>query len=263
MADTGTTAFLSAVKAGDLDRVRQMLAENADLLFAEDDHYGSPVRAATDLHPGVADYLARVELVRIREGSVPPNKLYGAIHDLGEAAHSTTGYAGCERFRTEAEPTIAGFLDHREPQLRYIALNVLSFHWDLKPYVETFLWVASTDPAEDVRDMALSGAAYLARGSQHPKVTRALLAVLRDPTKDATARKSGYNDLREVWEGFDAAFRIYQLTLGKELALRDAAKERGDLESELEDARQRLWDESIDWGFVESVERKLEEITPK
>jgi len=129
-------SFLDAIKAGDLETVRQMIQSNGDLLFVIDDYYGSPVRAATNKHAEIADFLARIELQRLREGSVPKNHLYGAIHDLGEAAHSETGYRGCESLRSEAEPVVAGFLAHDDEEIRYIAMSVLATHWDMKHYAQ-------------------------------------------------------------------------------------------------------------------------------
>src|SRR5438445_1151764 len=103
-------AFLEALKTGDLDAVRRMIQGNRNLLFITDDYYGSPVRAATDTHPEIADFLARIELRRLGEGSVPEDELYGGLEFLGEAARSETGYRGCESLRAEAEPVVAGYL---------------------------------------------------------------------------------------------------------------------------------------------------------
>ncbi len=109
------------------------------------------MRAAADSpHPDVADYLAHSLLERLREGTVPD--VYGAIHDLGEAAHSTTGYRGCEILRAEAEPVVAGFLKHPEPNLRYIAINVLSFHWDMTRHARVFQQISQND-LDDVRGL--------------------------------------------------------------------------------------------------------------
>jgi hypothetical protein len=80
--------FFDAIRAGDLGRVRQMLQDNSDLLLIEDDRKRSPVLRATDSpFPEVADYLSRALLQRIRKGTIPQGRLYGALHDLGEALH--------------------------------------------------------------------------------------------------------------------------------------------------------------------------------
>lgn len=128
-SDEEARLFLEAINAGDLDTVGQMLQTNPDLLFIEEDYYGSSVRAATDSpHPEIADYLARFTLQRLRDTTIPNAELYHAFHDLGEAAHAETGYRGCEKLRAEAEPLVAGFLAHDDSQLRYIAISVLSTH---------------------------------------------------------------------------------------------------------------------------------------
>ncbi|HEU5298685.1 MAG TPA: hypothetical protein VFW08_04240 [bacterium] len=228
-AKAGT--FLSAIRAGDLIRVANMLEEDPDLLFVHDDYYGSPVRVATDLHPHIADHLARVELARLRAGAVAREELYSAIHDLGEAAHGTTGYPGCEKLRTEAEPTVAGFLHHPEPSIRYIAINVLSFHWDLQTYVDTLLQTSQNDPADEVRQIALSAAAWLARGTRHPAVAKELLSIIEDATRSAQERAYAYHDLVTVWQDGESAFKADQ-------------------------------QDAIDWTFVERVAHELATTDP-
>ena len=125
-------SFLKAIKAGDLETVRRMIQSNGDILFAVD----YPVSAVTREHPEIAEFLARTELQRLKEGSVPETHLHDVIHDLGEAAHSETGYRGCESLRSEAEPVVAGFLAHDDEEIRYIAMSVLATHWDMKHYAQ-------------------------------------------------------------------------------------------------------------------------------
>ena len=75
-------SFLEAIKTGDLETVRRMIQSNGDLLFIMDDYYGSPVRAATDKNAEIADFLARIGLQRLREGSVPKEERVDAPHAL-------------------------------------------------------------------------------------------------------------------------------------------------------------------------------------
>jgi hypothetical protein len=97
-----------------------MLQDNSDLLFIEDDHEWGPVlRATHSPHPEVAEYLSRVLLDRIRGGTIPPRHLYGALHDLGEALHSDTGYRGCETLRAEA---VLSWRDFSPIMIRAIAM---------------------------------------------------------------------------------------------------------------------------------------------
>src|SRR5205807_9486872 len=135
-------SFLKAIKAGDLETVRRMIQSNGDILFAVD----YPVSAVTREHPEIAEFLARTELQRIKEERVPETHLHDVIHDLGEAAHISTGYRGCESLRAEAEPVIAGFLAHDDWGVRYGAVSVLASHWVMKQYVQILEQIGLSDP---------------------------------------------------------------------------------------------------------------------
>ena len=244
MSEEGRS-FLKTVKAGDLEAVKRMIQSNRDLLFAIDESRDSPVTTATDTHPGVADYLAHTELQRLQEGSVPEVHLYGAIHDLGEAAHAETGYRGCEALRAEAEPVIAGFLAHTDPQIRYIAVNVLAIHWDMKHYAKTFQQLALTDPEDDVRQIAVSAVGFLLRDSRDVDAARFVLGILRDPAQPAWIRESAYGALEEIWLGFGSSFALSQKRQ-REQTLRAASGKR---------LTEDTWEELADWDFVAQVEQ--------
>lgn len=257
-----TRLFFEAIEAGDLATVRQLLQTNHDLLFIHDDYYGSPVRAAIDYpYPEVADYLARLKLKALQEGGIPPGKLYGAIHDLGEAAHSATGYRGCEKLRAEAEPIVAGFLAHDEPQMRYIAISVLSSHWDLSRYATLFQQMSLNDPDEYVRQIALSAVGFLLRGTRDHEATRLLTSIFRDAGQPAWIREEAYEGLVEVWQGFDAAHALFLRKLRAEKPLRTAA-EQAQTKSEktrIERRVEEMWEGFVDWDFVAQVEREAKE----
>lgn len=232
--------FLRAVKAGDLVRVKQMLQEDRFLLFVVDNYYGSPVRAATDLNPQVADYLAHAELEWLREGTIPEGHLYGALHDLGEAAHSSTGYRGCERLRAEAEPVVAKFLAHEDPELRRIAISVLSVHWNLAKYARVLQQMSLDDPDEFIREISLDSMSFLLAGTRDPHAARFLIDVLRDTHQPDAMRQTAYEGLVEVWEGLLAANGIYK-------KFHQAAFDEG-------------WEALVDWESVDRIQLKLTEL---
>ncbi len=256
LADEDLGLFREAVKGGDLGTVKRMLQLYPDLLFVEDACYGDLVRAATDLHPEVADFLARVELQHLREGSVPDSHLYAAIHDLGEAAHVSTGYPGCEGLRSEAEPVVAGFLTHAKPQIRYIAVSVLTVHWDLRHYVAVLMRMSMNDPDEWVRQIAISGTGWLLRESQNREGTRFLIGIFRNSEEPSWIRESAYDGLLEIWRGWDFAHAEWLRRLAVEQELSTAA-DQAQTEAErgqLEERRVRLWEEFVDWDFVARLE---------
>jgi len=251
-------AFLGAIKAGDFETVRRMIQSNGDLLFIMDDYYGSPVRAATDKNAEIADFLARIELERLREGSVPKEELYGAIHDLGEAAHAETGYRGCESLRAEAEPVVAGFLAHDDDQIRYIAMSVLATHWDLKHYAQVFQSMAQSDPDEFVRQIAVSDVGWLLRGSRDHDAGRFLLGIFRDPVQPTRIREEAYEGLVEIWQGWNAAQALWARKLKQKDLLRSEAERAGE-GLQAEQLSENAWKEFIDWNFVAQVEREVKD----
>lgn len=253
--------FLSAIKAGDLEIVKRMVQVNPDLLFVTDDYYGSPVRAATDKHPEIADYLARVELQRLREGNVPRVWLYGAIHDLGKAAHFESGYHGCEVLRAEAEPVVAGFLAHDDPQIRRIAIDVLETHWDMKHHAHTFQAMGLDDPEEDVRQIAVSAVGFLLRDSHDRDASRFLLGIFQDPAQPAWIRETAYDGLVKIWQGFDAAHALFVRRLRREKSQRAEAEKTGAADERTQSGLQResACDEFVDWDFMARVERVVKD----
>ena len=260
-SDEDARLFLAAINAGDLDTIGQMLQTNPDLLFIDEDYYGSPVRAATDSpYPEIADYLARFTLQRLRDGTIPKAALYGAIHDLGEAAHADTGYRGCEKLRAEAEPIVSGFLAHDDSQLRYIAVSVLSTHWDLNQYVHVVQRMSVSDPDEHVRDIALSSVGWLLRGTRDRDGTLFLLGVFRDLGQSASTREEAYEGLVEVWQGFDAGFALFQTKLRAEEPLRAAERNAQTVEEKKQiDMRiERVWEDFVDADFLARVARETE-----
>lgn len=239
-------SLTDAIKVGDLGTIRRMVESNEDLLF-----YGSPVREAIDTQPEIADFLARIELQRLREGTVPEYHLYGAIHDLGEAAHSETGYRGCESLRAEAEPVVAGYLTHNDPAIRYIAMSVLTTHWGLTHYARAFMSMSQSDPDEFVRKIAISNVGSLLRGARDRDASRILLEIFRDPVQPAVIRGEAYESLVEIWQGYDAAHALF---VRRQKDLRWAEAERA---GEGFQAAENAWKEFIDWNFVAQVEQEL------
>src|SRR5437588_12927683 len=109
----GARSFFEAIKAGDLETVRRMIQSDGDLLF-----YGSPVREAIDYYPEIADFLARMELKRLEEGSFSREHLYGAMHYLVEYANSKTGNRRCDSSREEGEHEVEAFLSASRHEVR-------------------------------------------------------------------------------------------------------------------------------------------------
>ncbi len=253
--------FREAIKGGDLNAVRQMIHTNPDLLFIRDET-GGLMRAVTDSpNSDVADYLARSMLQRLREGTIPDAHVYSAIHFLGEAAHSETGYRGCEILRAEAEPVVAGFLVHPKPNMRYIAIMVLALHWDLSRYARAFQRISQSDVDDSVRAIALRSVGLLLRGTRDYDAARLLLSIFRDSAQEAGARETAYEGLVDVWHGSDAYYALFLRKRRAEEPLREEAekaKTEGE-KIEVERRLDRLWEDFVDWDFVAQVEREVKQ----
>ena len=262
--NAGDERFLfDSIKAGDLARVKQMLHDDGNLLFIEDDHEWSPVlRATHSPHPEVADHLSRILLQRIRVGTIPRDNFYGAIHDLGEALHSGTGFRGCETLRMEAEPVIAGYLMNDDSSLRWLAVSVLSAHWDLRRYADVFQQMSLSDSDDSVRKIALSSVGWLLRSTKDHNAARFLLSIFRDPGQDASMRQTAYKGLVEVWQGANAAHTVFMSMMRIEESL-GAAGRAGEEDRGIgsRSRTEKAWEDVVDWGVVSEVEGELKNRT--
>jgi len=258
-------AFLESINTGDLETVRRMIRSNGDLLFAVD----YPASAVTREHPEIAEYLARTELQRLREGTVPKTRLHDVIHDLGEAAHVSTGYRGCESLRVEAAPVIAGFLAHDHWGVRYGAVSVLAHHWDMKQCAPTLQQMGLSDPDEFVRHLAVSAVGWLLRDSRDADATQYLLGIFRDPAQPAWVREEAYEGLVGIWQGEDTAHALYMRKSERKQVRRGDAERagwgvQGGRQTPLDreaiaravEAYENVWEEFVDWNFVAQIEKE-------
>lgn len=200
----------------------------------------------------------------LREGRIEPEDLYGLIHDLGEA-----------RF-TSAEPDVARLLEHADPQIRYIAVSVLAFGWDMLHYQGVLEAISVADPDCNVRQIAVSGLGYLLRESRDARASKLLVEKLRSADEDGAVRFAAYEALLEIWlpsERLLPNFARLQsrlddmsrnvkrtLALSRELG---QAKLSGDSEKALAiaeelrilaEAWETSWQERVDWGAVAAIE---------
>ena len=243
-----------AIAAGDLHQTARLIEEDPSRLFSRDANGHSPVVSALAFgHPELARYLARRMLGAIRRGIVRDEDLYSSIHALGEAQ------------LTEAEGDIIRFLGHADPEVRYIAVSVLTFHWDRPSCHERLEEIIGSDPSEDVRAVGARGLGYLMRGTKDKGVSALFLRKLRDSNEDGYVREAAYDGLREVW--LAPADREHEVLRD----IRDTAKRTLDRDAYVEKVRRRSpeefeaymtlremeWLGKVDWGFVEMVEREV------
>jgi hypothetical protein len=111
---------------------------------------------------------------------------YELLHRFGNAAF------------VEARPTVESFLVNPDPELRYIALNVLVLHWGLTEHVDTCVTLAARDPDADVRRLATSCVGTLSRNTRSPDVLRLLLGLFADEGQRWDLRDASYSAILQV-----------------------------------------------------------------
>jgi hypothetical protein len=125
-------------------------------------------------------------LARLRTGEAPAHERYALIHGLGRAGYS------------DAIPTIEGFLDNQDPQLRYIALEVLTHHFYLDRHWETARRFLERDPDLDCRCMGAAAIGALRRDSRDRRSLVLLAQIVADDSAPRLLRESAYRAMRSV-----------------------------------------------------------------
>lgn len=154
----------------------------------------------------------------LRRGVVPPGALYSTLHDLGR-----------ERVE-EGVPDIERFLTHDDPQLRYVALEVLAFHFQLPQHAETARRFLVQDPDDDCRRLGAAALGKLRRDTQDETTARLLAPVVRNLAENLTVRETAYLAMREIMR-FVPRERFFLFGGG-----------RADIDHE----------PTVDWAFVDS-----------
>ena len=127
-------------------------------------------------------------LENVASGKVEGDALYSAIHVFGEAQY----YA--------AEPVVERFLEHEDPNLRNIALNVLGIHWQSTKHRKVFeSFLCNQEEDEDNRGMAASCLGFICWGTKDKAALRTLLRFFKDDNEDWFVRASAYDAILDVW----------------------------------------------------------------
>ena len=127
------------------------------------------------------------KLRALRQGEVEEEYLYALIHEFGNAGFE------------EAEEEVARFLTHSDPDLRYIAVNVLALHWGKAAYRPVFERMVFDDPDSNDRGIAARALGYLLRESRDKRATRLLIQKVRETDEDRYAIEAAYEALLDIW----------------------------------------------------------------
>lgn len=196
----------------------------------------------------------RAKLAALRKGEIPPEELYGLIHDFGHAMF------------LEAEPDVVALLSHPDEQIRCVAVRVLTFHWDVGRHRDKLIRLLRQDPNDEVKSFTAAGLGFVFRDSQDMTVSEALIDKVRDKDEDPLVREAAYSALRDVW----SPLLIDQHIANSEVEIQRSEQKEKDLEAaqSREELRKVLWmwrQErllKIDWEFVERIEHTIQEQKP-
>src|SRR5579883_60420 len=145
-------------------------------------------------------------LKTLRRGTLSDREIYHAIQTFGETNFQ------------EARSEVEHFLTNKNPELRFVALKVLTRYWHLNEHWQTARYFLEHDPDEDVRFRAASALAGLRQNSQD-RVTLAILAqVVLNEQEAEVVRLAAYAamkavmhyDPREQFETLKGAFDVQQ-----------------------------------------------------
>lgn len=126
------------------------------------------------------------DLAMLHRGETPKKGLFDTIHNFGE-----------ERFM-DALPEIKKYIISTDERLRYIALHVLTYHYQLPDYARVAMDMMKNDPDRECRIMAINGLLSLRRNSADPYALKALAALARDENEDAFVREAAYTAMRGI-----------------------------------------------------------------
>ena len=119
-------------------------------------------------------------LADLRGGRLRPYSLSETIHEFGE-----------ERFE-EALPEIVNFLISTDEVVRYMALHVLTFHFQLKEYKSAAIEMLLHDPDEDCRRQAAAGLGSLMKNTGDPESLHVLAQVIHNDEEAELIRATAY-----------------------------------------------------------------------
>jgi len=200
------------------------------------------------------DALLRSKLTALRNGQIPPEELYGLIHDFGHAMF------------LEAEPDVVALLDHSNARIRCIAVRVLTFHWNVRGHRDRLIPLLRNDSDDEVKSFTAAGLGFVFQNSRDPIVSQALIDRVRDGNEHPLVREAAYSGLREVWSPGSVDQDISDI--GAEIRRSEEWDKELETAGSREEFQSKLWmwrQEKllrIEWELVERIERAIQEGSP-
>ena len=125
-------------------------------------------------------------LADLRAGRLRPYSLSETIHEFGE-----------EHFE-EALPEIVSSLNSTNERVRYMALHVLTFHFQLKDYKPSAIEMLLHDPDEECREQAASGLGALMKNTGDLESLHVLAKVVHNEEEPKLTRAIAYASMYSI-----------------------------------------------------------------
>jgi hypothetical protein len=157
------------------------------------------------------------DLAKLRSGELEDDEVYDILHRFGDSEF------------VEAKTDVEKYLDHDNPQLRYIALNVLTIHWRCAEHRKVCNEFILSDPDSDNRRLGTAGLGAVFQGTRDSAALKLLLQV--------------FSDEDEEWHIRDSAYRAILYILGRRATEQPSA------------ARQLNHAEDVNWEHINLARR--------
>lgn len=125
-------------------------------------------------------------LDHLRKGDLSSRKTYHAIQTLGRM-----------NFR-EARPDIEKFLTNSEPELRMVALKVLTRYWHLPEHWSTALRFLESDPDVECRMRGATALGDLKVNTSDPETLKELAKFVKNEHEEELVRETAYAAIRSI-----------------------------------------------------------------
>jgi hypothetical protein len=134
----------------------------------------------------LSDHEAYRIVQRLERHSGTSTELFSDLHSLGEAG------------RIESRAVVESYLRDSDPELRSIALGVLTFHWHLPEHWKTCVRMIEEDKDEEVCRTAVAGLGSLQTGTRDPETLAVLLRVFTNEKEAESIRMMSYSSILRV-----------------------------------------------------------------
>lgn len=130
---------------------------------------------------------ARAVLEEFHAGKINKSKLYSTIHLFGQAD------------LIEARPDVERFLTNERPDLRSIALHVLTLHFKLQEHWQTAVDFLLYDPDISCRSKGASALEWLKRNTRDSRTLSILASVATNKNEEIGVRGDAYTAMRGIF----------------------------------------------------------------